>query len=425
MNRNVEPTSRGAAPSTIAGVNAQTFSVLVGASVMLTLSMGMRQSFGLFVTPVTQDIGISVADFTLAIAVQNITWGLCQPFTGALADRFGCRVMTILGAFLFAGGLIVTLFAESVLGLILGLGVLIGFAMSCTALSLALAACARVVSTARRSMVLGSVSAVGSIGTFVAAPLAQTLIAEHSWQVAMIAFLGFCVVIVPAAYFTGAGDKQFARAARKSNDRDAGLSFGGVLKEAAGHGGYITLAIAFFVCGLQLVFITTHLPAYLAICGQSPELSAQALAVIGGFNAVGCYMLGWLGGKFPKHVLLGIVYILRSVFIVVYFLLPASPVTTLIFAAAMGLLWLGIAPLVAGLIVQIFGLRYLATLSGLAFFSHQAGSFVGAWGGGLVFDASGAYDMAWQIGVAIGIGAGIAQIFMDDRPTPRMAGAAA
>ncbi|MEE2957241.1 MAG: MFS transporter, partial [Pseudomonadota bacterium] len=187
----------------------------------------------------------------------------------------------------------------------------------------------------------------------------------------------------------------------------------------------VTMAVAYFVCGLQLIFIAVHLPAYLEICGQTPELSAQALAVIGGFNAVGCYLLGWMGGKFPKHVLLGVVYILRSGFIVVYFMIPATPTTTLVFAAVMGLLWLGVAPLVTGLVSQIFGLRYVATLTGVAFFCHQTGSFVGAWGGGLIFDAMGSYDLAWQIGVAIGITAGIAQIFMDDKPTPRMTAAVA
>ena len=198
-----------------------------------------------------------------------------------------------------------------------------------------------------------------------------------------------------------------------------------VLREAAHHRGYVVMGVAFFVCGLQLVFLTTHLPAYLALCGQSPGLGAEALAVIGAFNAAGCYLLGWLGGKYPKHVLLGIVYILRSATIVVYFMLPATPATTLLFAAIMGLLWLGVAPLVNGLIVQIFGLRYVATLSGIAFFSHQVGSFLGAWGGGILFDFFGNYDLAWQIGVVIGISAGIAQIFMDDRPTARMTVAAA
>lgn len=407
-----------------ARVDPQTVSVLTGASIMLTLSMGMRQSFGLFVAPVTQDLGISVADFTLAIAVQNFTWGLTQPFIGAFADRFGCRIMTMLGALFYAAGLLVTMLATGSLGLMIGMGLLIGLAMSCTALSLALAASARVVSAARRSVVLGSISAAGSIGTFIAAPMAQALISAHGWQIAIVGFLGLCVIMLPAAYLVGAADKDPVRRSGMI-DVDAGLTLKGVLGEAANHRGYIIMAIAFFVCGLQLVFLTTHLPAYLALCGQSPQLSAQALAVIGAFNAMGCYLLGWLGGKYPKHILLGWVYILRSAFIVAYFSLPATPTTTLIFAAVMGLLWLGVAPLVNGLIVQIFGLRYVATLSGIAFFSHQAGSFLGAWGGGLIFDVLGSYDLAWQIGVAIGLSAGVAQLFMDDRPTPRVAAAAA
>jgi len=400
--------------------NAQTIAVLTGASIMLTMSMGMRQSFGLFVTPVTQDIGISVADFTLAIAVQNFTWGLTQPFIGALADKFGCRSTTVTGALLYAGGLALTTMSTGALGVLIGLGFMIGLAMSCTALSLAMAASARVVSPAKRSIVLGTVSAAGSIGTFLAAPMAQGLIVHYGWQIAMVGFLGLCAVMLPAAFFAGAGGKSPVRADSMMHSTEESLSLKGVLREAGSHGGYITMSIAFFVCGLQLVFLTTHLPAYLAICGQSPELSAQALAVIGGFNAAGCYFLGWLGGKFPKHVLLGVVYILRSVSIIIYFVLPPSPATTLIFAAVMGLLWLGVAPLVNGLVAQIFGLRYMATLTGIAFLSHQAGSFLGAWGGGLLFDLNGSYDLAWQIGVAIGITAGVAQILMDDRPTPRM-----
>jgi len=210
-----------------------------------------------------------------------------------------------------------------------------------------------------------------------------------------------------------------------SGATEASLSLTDALSEAAHHRGYVIMAVAFFVCGLQLIFLTTHLPAYLALCGQSPELSATALAVIGGFNAMGCYLLGWLGGKLPKQYLLGAVYILRSLIIVAYFMSLPTPASTVVFAAAMGLLWLGTAPLVSGLISHIFGVRYLATLSGVAFFSHQLGSFVGAWGGGLLFDALGSYDLAWKIGVAIGLAAGVGQMFMVAKPTPRMEAVAA
>ena len=402
-----------------------TMAVLIGASVMLTMSMGMRQSFGLFVSPVTRDIGISVADFTFAIAVQNIIWGITQPLTGAVADRFGCRTITVSGSLLYIAGLLVTRFATGPLSLLLGMGIMIGLAMSCVSLSLALAASAKVVSPAKRSITLGSVSAAGSLGSFIAAPLAQGLIVFYGWHMAIVGFLCLCAIMLPGAYFVGAKDKAAPHPLPGAMDRDAGMSLKQALAEAAGHRGYVIMAVAFFVCGLQLVFLSTHLPAYLALCGQSPELSATALGVIGGFNAIGCYLLGWLGGRLPKHYLLGTVYILRSLFISVFFMMPVSPASTVIFAAAMGTLWLGTAPLVSGLIGQIFGVRYMATLSGIAFFSHQLGSFVGAWGGGLLFDAMGNYDMAWKIGVAIGLSAGIAQMFMDDRPTPRMAAAPA
>lgn len=400
--------------------SAQTISVLTGASVMLTMSMGMRQSFGLFVAPVTQDLGISVADFTLAIAIQNFTWGLSQPLIGAIADRFGCRIMTVLGSLLYAGGLGVTMMAEGPVALWIGMGLMIGLALACTGLGLALAASARAVSAVKRSVTLGTISAAGSIGTFIAAPLAQGLIDSDGWLMAMVGFLGLCIVMIPAAFFTGAGDKAALQMAKESTETGGGMSLKEVLSEAWQHKGYVTMAIAYFVCGLQLIFIAAHLPAYLELCGQSPTLSAQALGVIGGFNAIGSYVLGWLGGKYPKHVLLGSVYLLRSAFIVVYFLLPATPTTTLIFAAVMGLLWLGVAPLVTGLIGQIFGLRNLATLTGVAFFCHQTGSFFGAWGAGLLFDAMGNYDLAWQIGVTIGVIAGLAQISMNDTPTTRM-----
>jgi predicted MFS family arabinose efflux permease len=405
--------------------SAQTTAVLVGSSVMLTMSMGMRQSWGLFIAPVTQDLGVSVADFTLAIALQNLIWGVTQPVIGAYADKFGCRTMTVFGTFLYAAGIGVTMAATGPATLILGLGVMIGLALSCTALSLALAASARAVSAARQSVVLGTISAAGSIGSFIAAPLAQGLIASDGWLMAMVAFLGLCAVMLPAAFFTGAGDKTALEMQRHSRSGDAGLTLRQVLHDAVRHRGYVTTALAYFVCGLQLIFIATHLPNYLAICGQAPELGALALGVIGGFNAIGCYVLGWMGGRYPKHVLLGLVYILRSAFIVIYFILPATPATTLVFAAVMGLLWLGVAPLVTGLIGQIFGLKYVATLTGVAFFFHQAGSFAGVWGAGLIVDALGAYDLAWQIAVAIGVAMGIAQIFADDKPTPERTAPAA
>ncbi len=403
---------------------AQTVAVLAGSSVMLTMSMGMRQSWGLFSVPVTQDLGITVADFMLAIAIQNIVWGATQPIIGAYADKFGCRMMTIFGTFLYAAGIGVTMAATGTWMLILGLGVMIGVAMSCTALMLAMAASARAVTASKRTMILGIISAMGSVGSFIAAPLAEGLISSHGWLIAMVAFLGLCVVMLPAAFFTGSGDKAALEISRNSTDPADKITLRQCLADAARHSGYVITAVAFFVCGLQLIFIAMHLPNYLALCGQAPWLGAAALGVIGAFNALGCYLLGWLGSKYPKNVVLGVVYLLRSLFIVIYFLVPATPVTTLVFAAIMGILWLGIAPVVTGFITQLFGLRYVATLTGIAFFFHQVGSFIGVWGAGLIVDSLGNYDRAWQIAVLIGVIAGVAQAFANDKPTPQAPAAA-
>jgi predicted MFS family arabinose efflux permease len=188
-----------------------------------------------------------------------------------------------------------------------------------------------------------------------------------------------------------------------------------VLRSAFGHSGYVVMAIAFFVCGLQLVFITTHLPTYLADCGMDPSVGAAALAAIGLFNVIGSYLFGWLGGRYPKQYLLGGVYVLRSLIVAAYFLLPPTPASTIVFAAAMGTLWLGVVPLVNGLVIELFGLRYMTTLVGIAFFSHQVGSFLGAWGGGVIYDALGNYDAAWKAAVLVGLIAGFAQMLMNVR----------
>jgi predicted MFS family arabinose efflux permease len=236
-------------------------------------------------------------------------------------------------------------------------------------------------------------------------PLAtQGLLANHPWQVAMLFFAMMAVAMLPAAYWAGAADNIPAHSTTTTSMRE-------VLGQAMRNRPFLVMSAAYFVCGLNLVFLSTHLPAYLAFCGQDPMLGAGALAVIGGVSAVGSLLTGWLGGKYPKHVLLGLLYILRSAMIAVYFMLPPTPATTLLFAAAMGLLWWpGLVPLIGGLVVDIFGTRYMATLLGISFVVHQLGSSLGAWGGGLIFDLFGSYDHAWQIGTLIGFAAGIVQI---------------
>jgi predicted MFS family arabinose efflux permease len=394
-------------------------SVIAGASIMISLSMGMRQSMGLFLGPVTGDHVLSVADFTLAIAIQNIVWGLTQPFVGALADRFGARLVTLAGAVLHATGLGLTVMVPGVLSFTVGTGLIVGLALSCTTMSVAMTAAARTVTPGQRSLVLGIVSGAGSLGTFIAAPLAQSLIRSDGWQIAMVAFIGLAAAMLPAALLTGGAD----RVPRPSNASDA-ANFQDALGEAFGHGGYVTMALAFFVCGLQLVFITNHLPTYLADCGMDPMLGAEMLAVIGLFNIFGSVLFGWLGGRYPKQILLGMVYVLRSLILAAYFILPVSVASTLLFAAFMGTLWLGVVPLVNGLVAEIFGTRFMGMLTGIAFFSHQVGSFLGVWGGGVIYERLGSYDLAWKSAVAIGFAAGLAQLLMSVRPTARMAAAA-
>jgi len=393
---------------------AQSFSILAGAAVMLSLAMGMRQSLGLFQPQMIRDVGITAAQFSLAIAIQNIVWGLTQPFVGMAADRWGARPVAAAGVLTYAAGIGLAIVAQSAWVLTLGIGLCIGLALSCTASNIAMSVTSRTVSPARRSVAMGAVSAFGSIGLVLAAPLAQSLLSSHGWQVALVAFLGLAAVMLPAALMAGAADRI------EVETTGVAQSIGEAVREATRHPGYLVMAVAFFVCGLQLVFLTTHLPTYLEICGMDPSLGAQALAAIGLFNVGGSYLFGWLGGRYSKRALLGGIYVLRSCFMVAYFALPPTPTSTLVFAAAMGTLWLGVVPLVSGLVVHLFGLRYMATLAGIAFFSHQLGSFVGAYGGGLVYSALGSYEWAWKGAVAIGIAAGLFQMTMNMRPSARI-----
>jgi MFS family permease len=382
---------------------SQTRLILIGAAVMLSLGMGLRQSFGLFLTPVTRDLALTATDFTLAVAVQNIVWGISQAPIGAIADRLGLRATMMAGAAIYAIGLAVMAAAGGAPGLIVS-GVLIGVALSCVASSLAMTAVARAVPEDRRSQTLGVVAAAGSLGTLLIPLATQALLAHQAWRIGALLFLALAAAMLPAAFCAGGADRMPGRGAAKTTMR-------AMIGQATRHRPFLVMSGAYFVCGLNLVFLTTHLPTYLAICGQDPMLSAEALAVIGGMNCVGSLAAGWLGARYAKHILLGLLYILRAAVFTVYFVMPPTPASTLVFAAAMGMLWLSVAPLVSGLVAEMFGTRYMATLLGIAFVMHQVGSSLGAWGGGLIFDITGSYDRAWQIGVLIGFTAGVVQIF--------------
>lgn len=394
--------------------------MLGGAALMLSIAMGVRQSFGLFQTPVVKDIGIATADFAMAIAIQNLVWGVCGPFAGALVDNYGTRWVAIGGALLLTTGLAVMAMAGGSVMIMLGCGILIGMSQAATTVGVAAKIAAQVVTPARRSLAFGIVSAAGSIGTIFAAPFGQMLIAQSGWRAGIMGFIGLALVMLPAVWIASRADRLSA-AARSGAGSASGQSFAEVLVEARSHRGYVVMALAYFVCGLQLAFLTTHLPSYLAACGQDPILGAQALAVIGLFNVVGSWTFGWLGDLYRKRTLLGLIYLARAVVVTVYFVTPVTPLSTLLFAAVMGMLWLSVIPLVNGLVLDIFGVKYLSTLTGIAFFSHQVGSFLGAWGGGYIFDHLGSYDRAVQFTVLIGFIAGFAQLLMDDKPTERMA----
>lgn len=386
-----------------------TLPILIGASVMLTLSMGLRQSLGIFMQPLVHDIRISVSDFTLALAVQNLAWGFLQPLAGALTVRWGFRPIMVIGSLLYIVGLAWMAGAHGVVGIMIGGGILIGTSLACTAAAIAMSVTARAVPEAVRSTMLGIVSGAGSLGALLSAPLGQWLNEGFGWRIGLLGFVLLALLMIPAAWYAGRVDRiPLPKAATSEEMGDATAAM--AAKTAFGNASFVVMSCAFMVCGMQLVFLTTHLPSYLAICGLDPMLSAQALGMIGGFNVLGSLFFGWAGQRWNKLALLGLIYILRSLTLAWYFTLPATPASTLLFGAIMGFLWLGVSPLAAGAVAEMFGLRWQAMIQGLAFMVHQVGSFLGAYGGGLLYDALGSYTVAWRLAVALGLAGGIVQI---------------
>jgi predicted MFS family arabinose efflux permease len=393
--------------------------ILAGASIMLALSMGIRQTFGLFLQPVTRDIALSVSEFTLAFSIQNLSWGVFQPVAGALVVRLGFRPILLGGAALYLIGLLTLAVAQGLLGILAGGGILIGASLACTASAMAQATASRVVPAPMRSLVLGIITGAGTLGALVAAPLAQAMTIDHGWRAGMLALFAFALILLPATWFAGRVDR--IPLPPPSGEHIADVTVTAAVRSAFARLPFVVMTVAYFVCGMQLLFIATHLPSYLTICGMDPMLSAQALAIIAVFNVAGSLFFGWAGGHWPKLVLLGGIYVVRSLVLGWYFMTPPTPAATLMFAAMMGFLWLGVGPLIAGSVIEMFGLRWQAMIQGLAFTSHQLGSFVGAFGGGVLFDALGSYDLAWRLAVSMGLTAGIAQIAFAIMRPPRLA----
>jgi len=385
-----------------------TLPILIGASLMLTLSMGLRQSLGIFMQPLTRDIGISVSDFTLAVAVQNLAWGFLQPVAGALTVRHGFRAIMVIGSLFYCAGLALLATAHGMISVTIGAGVLIGASLACTATGIGMSVTTRAVPESVRSTVLGIVSAAGSLGALVSAPLGQMLMDGFGWRAGLAGFVVLSLLMLPASWYAGRVDK-IPLPKPSANELGAVSPFT-VVKTAYSNMSFVVMSVAFMVCGMQLVFLTTHLPSYLTICGMDPMLSAQTLGMIGGFNVLGSLFFGWAGQRWNKLALLGLIYVLRSLTLAWYFMTPPTPGSTLLFGGVMGFLWLGVSPLAAGAVAEMFGIRWQAMIQGLSFMVHQLGSFLGAFGGGLLYDASGSYDMAWRLGVALGLTGGVVQI---------------
>ncbi len=368
---------------------------VVCASLILAVSFGTRQTFGLLLGPMTLELGWSHGIFALAVAVQNLTWGLSQPFFGALADRFGLVRVLMLGAALYVIGLLIMALSGTTAGLHLGGGFLVGLGTGGTGFSLVLAATARIAPPERRSMALGIVGAGGSFGQFLMPLVAQGLIGAFGWYVALLALSVPIGSMAALAFGLVRADKVIVQSVDEQ-------TLSAALGEAAGHRGYWLLNAGFFVCGFHVAFIGTHLPGYLESLNFEPMLGAWALAVIGLFNILGSLGLGFLGDRFRKKLLLSSLYFLRSLTMLGFLVAPPSEAVVLLFSAAIGLLWLGTVPLTGGLVGQIFGPRYMATLFGIVMLSHQVGAFFGAWIGGAVFDLTGSYDIAWILAIVLG-----------------------
>ena len=382
------PTARSAAVPLIL--------VVVAGCAIAAITNGIRTSFGLFTLPATADLGLSREAWGMAMAIQNLVWGIVQPFAGAIADKRGTARVVVAGLVLYAAGLVLMVWSPSALLLDLTAGILCGVGISASSFSIVMIAFGRNVPQEKRPLIFGVATAASSFGQFIFAPIGQGFISAFGWQSALI-YLAFFLAIALALAFALRGKTEQASGA-------ADLPFMQALSRAWGFGSYRLLVIGFFVCGFHLAFINVHMPAYLVQCGLSPDVGGWSIAIIGLFNIAGSLASGYLGGKLPKQLLLASIYFLRALAIAGFVFLPVTPLTAYLFSAAIGFLWLSTVPLTAGLVTLFFGPRYMGMLYGVAFLSHQIGSFVGVWLGGYVYDTTGSYSLVWYLGIPLGLG---------------------
>lgn len=381
------------------------WAVIICGALILALGMGMRQNHGLFIEPMRLDLGWQLGVFALALAIQNLMWGVAQPFAGALADKYGSMPVLLVGVFVYVLGLVGMAFPQGPLMFHMSAGVLIGLGVAAMGLPVVLGAVARMVSEEKRSMALGIASMGGSFGQFLFAPVSQGLINEYGWSMALAGLAAIAALGVFLALQVNAKPEDGARlhSGPDQTMREA-------LHEAFGTNSYILLNLGFFVCGFHIAFIVTHLPMFLSTCNISPEVGATALAVIGLANMVGTYASGVLGGKYSKKYLLSLIYFSRAVAILLYILMPVTVFTTMVFSVTMGALWLSTVPLTSGLVGVMFGTRYMGTLFAITLFTHQVGAFFGAWLGGYFFDLTGSYEGGWMASIVLGILAAIVHL---------------
>ena len=387
--------------------------VITAGCLIAIVGFGTRSIFGFFLEPMTITNGWSRETFSLAMAIQNLVWGLGVPLAGAVADKFGPMRVLMLGALIYSLGVWGMSGAQSAEALHLFGGLLTGLGVAFTSFSIAMAAMARVVGPERRSLALGLGTAAGSLGQVVFSPLGRYWIDAYGWQPALYIMAALVLLIIPLAFALPSDTT-----AKGEDESDQTLL--NALREAKDHSGFVLLTIGFFVCGFHVAFITVHFPAYISDLGMGAEVGAIGLALIGGFNIIGSLMSGAAGQRWSKKKALSYIYLFRALVILGLLLSPKNEMTIYTFSATMGLLWLSTIPLTSGIVAQIFGLRYMATLFGIVFLSHQLGSFLGIWLGGRLFDTTGSYDVIWWTGVALGIGAAIVHWPIDEKPLARL-----
>jgi len=386
--------------------------ILICGGIILTLSLGTRHTFGLYLQPMTLDLNWSRETFAIAIALQNLVYGFATPLTGMIADKWGAARVLIVGALLYALGIVMMAYSTTGPEFALSAGVLVGIGLSCTGFAQVFGVVGRAFPPEKRTLALAITSSAGSFGQFLMLPFGQTLITQIGWLNALLICAVTILLILPLS-------------TALMEDKEAQAHIGGrqsipeALREAIGHSGFLLLCSGYFVCGFQIMFISVHFPAYLVDQRLSAETGMAALALIGLFNIFGTFLWGWLGHRYTKKYVLAVLYFTRAVAVAVFIAVPLSPLSVYVFASTIGFLWLGTVPVTSGLIAHVFGVKYLSTLTGIAFLFHQVGSFLGVWIGGYLFDTTGSYQLVWILTIGLGILAALVNLPINDRQIVR------